>query len=87
MMGNVGQRAIVTSAAPPPPTGTLIAGKYRVESLIGEGGMGIVLAAHHELLDTRVAVKLLPRQLIKHQEFVQRFPQNPKTPKFKKLNV
>jgi serine/threonine-protein kinase len=39
--------------------GERIGGKYRVESVIGEGGMGIVLAARHEALDLRVAVKLL----------------------------
>jgi serine/threonine-protein kinase len=39
--------------------GDLLAGKYRVERILGEGGMGVVVAAHHELLDQRVAVKLL----------------------------
>lgn len=41
--------------------GERIGGKYRVESVIGEGGMGVVLAARHEALDLRVAVKLLRR--------------------------
>ena len=39
--------------------GDLLAGKYRVERVLGEGGMGVVVAAHHELLDQHVAVKLL----------------------------
>src|SRR5437763_17206519 len=39
--------------------GDLLASKYRVERILGEGGMGVVVAAHHELLDQRVAVKLL----------------------------
>ncbi len=39
--------------------GDVLAGKYRVERILGEGGMGVVVAAHHELLDQRVAVKLL----------------------------
>lgn len=39
--------------------GDLLAGKYRVERILGEGGMGVVVAAHHQLLDQRVAVKLL----------------------------
>src|SRR5579862_9236546 len=39
--------------------GDLLAGKYRVERILGEGGMGVVVAAHHELLDQNVAVKLL----------------------------
>lgn len=39
--------------------GDLLAGKYRVERILGEGGMGVVVAAYHELLDQHVAVKLL----------------------------
>lgn len=39
--------------------GQLLAGKYRVERILGEGGMGVVLAALHVQLDQRVAIKLL----------------------------
>ncbi|HEY4105603.1 MAG TPA: protein kinase, partial [Polyangiaceae bacterium] len=40
-------------------TGTLLAGKYRLESLIGRGGMGSVWRAEHLGLSAPVAVKLL----------------------------
>ncbi len=40
-------------------TGALLAGKYRLESLIGSGGMGSVWRAEHLGLDAPVAVKLL----------------------------
>lgn len=39
--------------------GELLAGKYRIERVIGEGGMGVVVAARHEFLDQVVAIKLL----------------------------
>lgn len=39
--------------------GSLIAGKYRIDSLVGEGGMGVVMAAHHLELDRAVAIKFL----------------------------
>ena len=39
--------------------GTLLAGKYRLESLIGRGGMGSVWRADHLGLSAPVAVKLL----------------------------
>jgi eukaryotic-like serine/threonine-protein kinase len=60
-------------APPAPAMGELIDGKYRVISLIGEGGMGTVLAAHHELLDVRVAVKLLSPTLARHRPLADRF--------------
>jgi eukaryotic-like serine/threonine-protein kinase len=58
---------------PAPDSGELIAGKYRVERVIGEGGMGTVLAACHELLDVRVAVKVLSAELSHQPEIIARF--------------
>jgi hypothetical protein len=42
-----------------PVEGEMLADKYRVERVLGEGGMGRVLLAFHTGLDQRVAVKLL----------------------------
>jgi eukaryotic-like serine/threonine-protein kinase len=39
--------------------GELVAGKYRVERLIGQGGMGVVVAAVHVELEEPVAIKFL----------------------------
>jgi serine/threonine-protein kinase len=39
--------------------GDVLAGKYRVERVLGEGGMGVVVAAHHLQLDQKVALKFL----------------------------
>jgi predicted Ser/Thr protein kinase len=39
--------------------GSLVADKYRLERLLGEGGMGAVWRAHHLQLDLPVAIKLL----------------------------
>jgi serine/threonine-protein kinase len=51
------------SNQPPPnnPTlpGQILAGKYRVERIIGQGGMGVVVEAKHIALDERVALKFL----------------------------
>jgi serine/threonine protein kinase len=42
--------------------GTVLAGKYRIERVVGTGGMGVVAVARHLRLGSRVAVKLmLPR--------------------------
>jgi serine/threonine protein kinase len=53
--------------------GELLAGKYRVERVLGEGGMGYVVSAIHEQLEQRVAVKLLVEELAEDPDAVERF--------------
>lgn len=50
-----------------------IAGKYRVERMLGEGGMGSVYVAEHVDLEKKVAVKLLHESFTDDQVFLQRF--------------
>jgi len=51
----------------------VFADKYRVDRIIGEGGMGIVVAAHHLELDQKVAVKFLLDDLTTSAEGEERF--------------
>jgi len=53
--------------------GDVLAGKYRVERVLGVGGMGVVVAAHHLQLDERVALKFLRPQALGSPEWVARF--------------
>ncbi len=53
--------------------GETVAEKYRVDRVLGIGGMGIVVAAHHLDLDTPVAIKLLLPQTASNADAVARF--------------
>jgi len=53
--------------------GTIVDGRYEIESLIGSGGMADVYRAHDSELDRKVALKLLHRRFSTDPEFVERF--------------
>lgn len=53
--------------------GTILDGRYRLDSLIGVGGMGDVYRATHVGLDKEVAVKLLKPEFVANQTAIKRF--------------
>src|SRR4051812_15384386 len=53
--------------------GEILAGKYRVEQVLGVGGMGVVVAAVHLQLDEKVAIKFLVPEALANAEAVARF--------------
>jgi serine/threonine protein kinase len=53
--------------------GTIIAERYRIDALIGEGGMGKVYAAEHVHMRKQVAVKVLHPEMSTTPEIVARF--------------
>lgn len=53
--------------------GEVIAGKFRVERVLGAGGMGIVVEARDIDLDERVAIKLLLPAALERPDIVARF--------------
>jgi hypothetical protein len=53
--------------------GQILAGKYRVDRVLGVGGMGVVVAAHHLELDARVAIKFLLPETLGNPDAVARF--------------
>src|SRR5271169_813620 len=61
------------SRTSPVKEGDLLAGKYRVERVLGVGGMGIVVAARHEQLDQRVAIKFVRDEALDNEDSVARF--------------
>ncbi|XYH93440.1 protein kinase domain-containing protein [Sorangium sp. So ce1128] len=57
----------------PVSVGDVLAEKYEVERVLGEGGMGVVVAARHLLLGERVAIKFLLPQARERADLVARF--------------
>src|ERR1019366_241988 len=55
------------------PAGVLVAGKYRIEHMVGRGGMGTVYAAQHVTLRQRVALKVLRAEAMVERGTVDRF--------------
>jgi eukaryotic-like serine/threonine-protein kinase len=53
--------------------GDVIGGKYRVDSELGAGAMGVVVSARHLVLGTTVAIKLLRPAMVQDREAVARF--------------
>ena len=62
------------SESPPPNLeGLLVADRYRVERLIGQGGMGSVWAGRHVTLGQLVAIKFIHEKLAGSREALRRF--------------
>ena len=53
--------------------GDVLAGKFKIERVIGRGGMGVVVAATHVHLGERVALKFLLPEALHSPEAVERF--------------
>ncbi len=53
--------------------GEILAGKYRVERVLGQGGMGVVVAARHVELDELVALKFLLPEVLATPDAAGRF--------------
>jgi serine/threonine-protein kinase len=56
-----------------PAIGEVVAGKYTIAKVIGEGGMGIVYEATHNRLRQRVAIKMLLPSMMGDDVVVSRF--------------
>jgi serine/threonine-protein kinase len=73
-----------TSYLPPaaptvdPLIGQVLAGRYHIEKKLGEGGMGAVYLAQHQLLEKGVALKVLHNEFSRKPDLVERFIQEAK---------
>src|SRR5687768_15087204 len=53
--------------------GTIVADKYRLERVLGRGGMGTVIEARHVQLGTSFALKFLHRSILGTESVTERF--------------
>jgi WD40 repeat protein len=72
-------RTVVGDQPAPPPSPTAVPPelarhpRYRVEALLGAGGMGVVYRAEHRLMERQVALKVIHADLVKDPVAVRRF--------------
>ena len=71
--GAVSTRDVDPQPERDPLLGTILAGRYRIEELVGAGGMGAVYRAEHVHMRKAVAVKVLHREMTAFPEVVARF--------------
>src|SRR5262245_12500273 len=60
--------------------GTVLAGRYRIERQLGEGGMGSVYLVEHVHTDQKLAVKILHSAVVKDAAALDRFRREARTP-------
>jgi len=67
-----------TDSGAPFEVGEIIAGKFRVDRVLGQGGMGVVVLATHLVLEEQFALKLLRPEILEDSETVERFAREAK---------
>ena len=72
-VGSVSSEAEAETEAGQSLVGTVLGGRYRIERLLGSGGMGSVYRAEHVLMRKACAVKVLHREMTQVNEVVARF--------------
>jgi serine/threonine protein kinase len=70
--------SVTSEADPQALVGTTIRGRYKVEALLGTGGMGAVYRVLHTGIDKHLALKLLSARMGKNKTVVKRFEREAK---------
>ncbi len=73
-----GSMPVMRLAGTPFAPGEVVGGRYRIERIVAEGGMGVIVAAHHLELEEKVAIKFLKEEFASRPEIVGRFAREAK---------
>jgi serine/threonine protein kinase len=82
--GSSGDQAAVLKQLQSPKTeydkliGQTLDGRYHIERKIGEGGMGVVFAAKHAVIEKPLAIKVLKKEVARDPATIKRFVQEAK---------
>ncbi|MEO6420244.1 MAG: serine/threonine-protein kinase [Polyangiaceae bacterium] len=68
------------TGAAPLESGRIVAGRYRIDSRIGEGGMGSVYLVRHVNTDESLALKVLHAHVLRDANAVERFRREARAP-------
>ena len=71
--GSVPGFSVAPTSQPDPYVGKIIDNRYKVEELLGEGGMGVVYLCRHKIIDKKVAMKILRSDMARDKEVTERF--------------
>ncbi len=72
-LGLLGDEPAHAAPGADPLVGQVIAGRYKIDEVIGRGGMGVVYRVEHVRMGKLMAVKLLHGELARDREVVRRF--------------
>jgi len=64
---------VVPRGSSDPLLGATLEGRYKLESILGEGGMGVVYGGRHTVIGKRIAVKVLKNEYARDKEITSRF--------------
>ena len=70
--------AVPVQPAADPMIGKTLDGRYVIDAILGEGGMGVVYRGKHKVIDKKVAIKILRGEMARDKEMTDRFLQEAK---------
>ena len=75
----ISEPPVAISAKEDPLVGKVLDGRYHIDAILGQGGMGVVYRGRHKVIDKKVAIKVLRGEMARDKEATERFLQEAKS--------